>query len=240
MSDDVIDVIPGGGPVNAGGGNDRVNGSDVQDDISGGGQNDTIFGNEGNDILDGNDNADIIHGGGGLDTISGGSGQDRLHGDAGNDRMEGNLGLDMLFGGGGNDRMDGGGDNDMLVGGDHSDAIQGGDGDDKLYGDNVSDGNRNEGFADFFVFDKNDGHDKVFDFENGIDSIALLEGMDDLTFIQNGGRTVTMEYGNTVVKLFNVGTFGANGEDITADVLDDLIGTADFNVVAINDVEDLF
>jgi hypothetical protein len=81
-----------------------------------------------------------------LDLKIGSAGGDWLLGTAGNDRLYGRQGNDVLKGLGGDDRL-----RSKL-------------GDDRLWG---GDG------ADTFVFMKNGGHDRIMDFETGIDRINL-------------------------------------------------------------------
>ena len=101
--------------------------------------------------------------------------------------------------------MDGGAGNDRVYGQDGSDAVTGGDGDDVIYGDNANDGNDNEGYADFFVFDNDDGNDKVFDFEEGIDRVYLSDGatLDDVSFTVTGSGNTIMTYGLTTVTFYD-------------------------------------
>ncbi len=174
---------------------DVVNAGAGDDIVRTGVGNDEVFGGEGNDT---------IRAGGGLDFAFGGEGNDKLIGEGGNDRLFGGEGNDKVYGGVGNDRLDGGEGNDRIVGGVGSDLLRGGDGDDVMFGDVAGDNNNdNEGSADFFVFDADDGTDRVLDFEEDLDKI-VLEGVGTahFSFDANTGNTV-MTYGATTVTFFD-------------------------------------
>ncbi|WP_371260829.1 calcium-binding protein, partial [Myxosarcina sp. GI1] len=86
------------------------------------------------------------------DVIDGLQGNDVLLGRSGDDVLRGNSGDDLLLdGGSGSDRLDGGKGNDGLFGG-------------------IG--------ADEFVLRKGAGTDTIFDFQIGIDSLILAEGLD--------------------------------------------------------------
>ena len=144
---------------------------------------------------------DAVHSLGGNDTVYGGANRDRLYADSGDDALYGEGSNDKLYGGTGDDRLDGGGQNDRLYGGDGNDVIIGGDDDDVLYGDNPADANDAEGGIDIFVFDDDDGHDKVFDFETGLDTVQLTSG-GTYTLIYDGNDSL-LTYGNTVVTFYD-------------------------------------
>ena len=86
------------------------------------------------------------------ETLTGTSGRDDILAAQGNDRVLGLGGADVLKGGSGNDVLTGGAGNDLLEG---------------------------DSGADRFVLAAGDGHDRVRDFENGIDRIDLraFEGL---------------------------------------------------------------
>ncbi|MEP6497107.1 hypothetical protein [Microcoleus vaginatus] len=77
-----------------------------------------------------------------------------------------------MSGGEGNDSLYGGQASDILLGGNGSDFLSGENGDDSLSGGNGS---------DRFLISANYGSDIIFDFEVGIDFLALA---DNLTFSQ--------------------------------------------------------
>ena len=97
-----------------------------------------------------------------------GTGTDRddvYRGGYGDDQFFGRRGDDHLFGQNGDDDLRGGEGNDHIYGGEGSDHLDGGEGDDRIWGD--------EG-ADDFRFDAGHGHDRIFDFEPGTDSISVM------------------------------------------------------------------
>ena len=135
----------------------------------------TITGTDGDDDLVGTAGDNIIYGLGGNDKIRALEGQDKLYGGAGNDRLIGHEQNDKLFGGKGNDWLDGGKGDDILTGGKGADT--------------------------FFislkqVIDRQNGeihsnHDKVTDFELGIDKVAL------------SARHVSDEFQDLVIETFS-------------------------------------
>jgi Ca2+-binding RTX toxin-like protein len=105
-----------------------------------------------------------VYGGTGADIIRGGLGDDALFGDAGADVVRGNVGDDDLYGGADADVMYGGVGDDFLAGGVGIDVLRGGEGDDRLTGGTQ---------VDTFVFSRNQGTDRVTDFQNGTDKLDL-------------------------------------------------------------------
>lgn len=86
------------------------------------------------------------------DVINGQGGNDLLLGRSGDDLLRGNDGDDVLLdGGAGEDLLDGGAGNDGLFGG---------------------------ADADQFLLRAGDGADTIFDFEDGIDSLLLADGLE--------------------------------------------------------------
>ncbi|MEM1314875.1 MAG: matrixin family metalloprotease [Pseudomonadota bacterium] len=114
----------------------------------------------GRQILVGLDEGERLSGGAGRDQLYGEGGRDRLLGGGGNDRLEGGRGNDRLWGGGGDDRLDGGRGADRLDGGSGRDVLTGGRG------------------ADVFVLREGRGRDRVTDFEDGRDRIAVERDAD--------------------------------------------------------------
>ncbi|MCM2306611.1 MAG: hypothetical protein NDI91_03960 [Sulfuritalea sp.] len=102
----------------------------------------------------------------------------------------------MLRGNRGHNQLDGLGGNDTLLGGAGADVLNGGTGADRLVGG---------AGPDVFVFAAGDGGaglaaaDMLYDFEDGIDRIALAGGLDfsDLTISQGNGTDTAAS--NTVV-----------------------------------------
>lgn len=92
------------------------------------------------------------------------SGHDQLLGTDAPDVFDGSAGRDVLKGFGGPDILLGGGWSDRLVGGAGRDKLAGGQGVDKLTGG---------GGRDQFVFGRNDGRDRITDFQDDKDTLIL-------------------------------------------------------------------
>jgi Ca2+-binding RTX toxin-like protein len=99
------------------------------------------------------------------------------------DNISGTEGADVLIAGSGDNSMQGVGGNDYLDGDAGDDMLDGGSGIDRLLG--------GEG-KDVFIFNENTGLDIVYDFEDGIDHIALV-GLTDADY----GDVSISEYGAT-------------------------------------------
>lgn len=125
---------------------------------------DVLTGTEGNDFLTGRKGNDQLIGLGGDDTLAGNGGDDQLNGGAGNDQLNGGVRKDTLNGDAGNDILTGAGGKDILNGGDGDDYLDGKRGRDRYYG---GDG------ADVFVLSSKRGRDRLYDYQDGIDTIAL-------------------------------------------------------------------
>jgi Ca2+-binding RTX toxin-like protein len=163
--------------------------------------NDLLYGFDGNDWINGNQGNDVTDGGIGDDTLYGGKGFDSLTGAAGNDFMFGNRGEDILIGEKGDDSLRGGQSNDILLGNQGNDFLSGDLGDDSLVGDV---GN------DRFLLSTNSGIDTIFDFEDGIDLIALDSG---LTFSQ---LSITDSNSLTLIRLSATNEILATLNGVTA------------------------
>ena len=108
----------------------------------------------------------------------------------------GNASDNLLRGNRGHNQLDGLGGNDTLQGGAGADVLQGGTGSDRLVGG---------AGADVFAFAAGDGGaglaaaDMLYDFEDGIDRIALAGGLnfDNLSITQGNGTDTAA--GNTIV-----------------------------------------
>jgi Ca2+-binding RTX toxin-like protein len=100
----------------------------------------------------------------------GGIGNDVLFGDQGNDTLCGGSGDDILFGGSGDDVLFGDSGNDTLIGGFGNDTLMGDDG------------------SNTFILGSG-GTETIIDFTQGVDSLALLGGLDfnQLSFTQTNG-----------------------------------------------------
>ena len=147
---------------------------------------------------------DVINAGAGNDTLIANHGYDTLRGDEGDDKLYGGGAKDTLFGGADNDELFGGAGNDRLFGGDGDDIINGGNGDDVLFGDNSNGAKDGTVGSDIFVFDNDDGNDKIWDFSDGIDIVHLTSGgtSADLSFSYANGNTF-VSYGATNMTFFS-------------------------------------
>ncbi|MEM9219798.1 MAG: S8 family serine peptidase [Cyanobacteria bacterium P01_F01_bin.150] len=166
----------------------NLRGSADDDTLRGDDGDDVIRGRGGNDKLRGFDGSDRLIGGQGDDTLRGGNGNDTLNGNGGSDRLIGQAGDDLLNGGGGNDRLKGGAGSDELLGGRGNDTLVGG------------------ADSDIFVLKKNHGTDLIRDFNIGEDLIRLQGSLsfDDLSFVQQGNRTLIDARGETLAELRSV------------------------------------
>ncbi|MBB1248376.1 calcium-binding protein [Rhizobium sp. G21] len=109
----------------------------------------------GNDVIGTSAGDDIIYGGSGNDRIDARKGEDDVFGGSGNDTIFGGAHQDDIQGGSGVDVIDGGADRDMIGGGRGDDVLTGGSG------------------SDVFIFHTGDGVDRITDFRQGQDLIAL-------------------------------------------------------------------
>lgn len=160
---------------------DALLGNDMENVLFGGGENDRLIGRGGNDTLFGEHGNDYLMGGEGADTLVGGTGidtasylyaatgvtADLLHatrntGEAAGDSYQS---VEQLQGARtGSNRLLGDEGDNLLMGGSRSDRLTGRGGDDRLFG---GDG------ADIFAFYSGWGHDRVEDFEVGLDFVSL-------------------------------------------------------------------
>ena len=134
--------------------------------IGGGEHGDELEGTAAADLVIGFAGADELHGLGGADDLHGGDGGDRLAGGDGADILHGEGGRDVLRGGAEGDTLAGGGGVDVLFGGDGADRLNGGPGGDVLIGG-----------ADADIFSYGGGSDVVMDFELGLDTLVLADGV---------------------------------------------------------------
>ena len=139
-------------------GNNQLIGGADDDIFSGGDGNDLLLGRDGWDELNGDVGRDVLLGGRGDDILNGGSGFDILNGHAGRDNLDGGNGRDIVRGGSGEDLVAGGAQDDILRGGSE---------------------------ADTFVFTEGDGRDRIIDYTDGEDQIALaVDGIADIDDVQ--------------------------------------------------------
>ncbi len=87
-------------------------------------------------------------------------------------------GNDLSFGFSGGDTINGGADDDVIRGGNGADNLNGEAGDDILVGGNGNDNLTGGDGGDIFVLRSGQGIDSVTDFEDGVDKIAVLSGLE--------------------------------------------------------------
>ncbi|MCD8489797.1 MAG: DUF4347 domain-containing protein [Desertifilum sp.] len=182
-------------------------GGNCQTTISGTSGDDVLMGDEcrnfmlgeaGNDVLMGNQGSDTLLGGMGADTLYGGKGKDSLLGGEGDDSLMGNRCNDTLYGGKGND---------VLWGGKGDDYLEGGEGDDTLSGDRGSDTLVGGEGRDLFILRTETAStqmseaDLILDFEVGVDTIGLTDGVtpEDLILEAVEGNTLIRVAGSNQV-----------------------------------------
>jgi Ca2+-binding RTX toxin-like protein len=185
--------------VFAGDGDDTIYTYGSVDLILGERGNDYIESGAGNDIVRGGRGADNILAGAGRDNVSGGRGSDTAILGAGNDTYfetdkPGKSGSDRVFGALGNDKIRTGSSADVIKGGPGRDIINGGSGNDQLTGGPG---------ADTFVFGKNFGKDKIFDFGTGGDILKFDDAIwsadhGTLNQVQLISQFATVSDGNVV------------------------------------------
>ena len=193
--------------------------SDIEN-IIGGGYSDSLTGNSaGNEIYDlwGDDSLDGL---GGNDVLFAATGRNTINGGDGNDRIYGGYDDDHLLGGNGNDVIVG---DSALRGSIGQDTLEGGRGNDLLQG---------SGGADVFVFNSNEGTDKIGRInDQGTDVIARdfdvtadmldVSGMgyasaaDALQDLRQNGNYVELEKNGTTVQIY-----GLEVADLNADHFD--------------------
>lgn len=224
-------------------GRNRIEGGAGSDTIDGGWGNDVLVGDEGNDWIIGGHGNDYYIGGAGEDTASfigsdygvtvdlslplvaqnTGQGIDtffgveNVAGSALNDVIQGSNVANDLLGNEGGDWLWGRSGHDSLFGGDGDDILGGGLGNDALFGGDGADafwyGNDNLGLGDDFIYDFENGEDKIYFVDTpGISSFS------DIT-LENVGDTI-------VVVHFSNNPFG--GSVTLVDVNQNQIGSDDF------------
>lgn len=188
--------------LNGGNGNDTLYGGAGDDLIDVGNGNDTTDGGDGIDTLFwdhggllgavvdlqagrisydpayGPDNWDIILN---FENVRGRDGNKHIYGTDGSNTVQGSSGSDVIEGRGGDDVLVGdygrytGGINGSAFG--YDDTIIGGAGNDLLSGDLGNDILSGGSGADIFVVDSYYGTDRITDFEDGVDRLALYDGL---------------------------------------------------------------
>jgi|GEM_PF-821026 len=201
LEDDVIDGKSG---------NDRLRGEEGQDTLVGGDDNDEIIGGSDNDLLNGDNGGDRLYGDDGDDVINGGEINDLLKGGDGNDNLSGGEGRDRLYGENDNDTLSGGAGQDILYGGIGDDFLDGGTSEDFLTG--------NDG-RDIFLLSEGGKNDKIYDYLDGVDRLALPNSLDfnDLIITQADSHTeITIQAsGELIATLYNVNANAIDASDIT-------------------------
>ena len=101
---------------------------------------------------------------------------------------------DYMEGRNGRDTMSGGGGQDTLLGGNGADQITGGIGNDTLIGGT-------DAYRDVFVFASASGHDKITDFQDGVDRIEFTSGPTSFAqlHLSQSGVDVLVQFGTSSV-----------------------------------------
>lgn len=185
--------------------------------LRGGSGNDVVHGAAGNDSGQGDSGTDTFNGNGGNDLFFGGTGDDVLNGGDGNDALRGDTQNDTLNGDDGDDGLKGGSGNDILVGGDGTDTLLGENGDDTLTGGAGVDRITGGAGTDTFKLVDNFGFDKIFDFEDGSETLdftgnATINSIGDLiiTAFNLGADTKITDAGNAANFIILVGVTSGN------------------------------
>ncbi len=216
---DIVDALDGDDVLNGGLGNDVLNGQ---------GGNDTFFGSEGGDTFNGGDGIDrvlysLADSGVTVNLMDDSQNTGQAAGDIYDSieflfgsKYDDELTMDgadsLLNGLGGNDFLNAGAGDDKVYGGSGDDILIGGEGNDFLYGQTG---------ADVFVFSQGNGHDRIFGFEDGVDTLQFIggnayEGIGDfsqLIIYQDGNHTV-IEYNDDSVTLLNFDATLLTAEDV--------------------------
>ena len=204
-------------------GDDFLSGEKNQDTIAGGDGDDTVRAGKGDDLVFGELGSNLLFGDEGSDTICGGEGQDTVYGDIGSplpigstggkDQICGGLGNDLLFGNEGQDTVNGETGNDTLYGGKDEDSLLGSAGDDWLFGDQGNDTLVGGTGNDRFMLGEGLGSETILDFQNGLDSIGLMGG---LNFSQ---LSIVAENNSTLIRVTGSGQLLATLSNVPASVI---------------------
>ncbi|MEM7596210.1 MAG: M10 family metallopeptidase C-terminal domain-containing protein [Pseudomonadota bacterium] len=198
-----------------------LRGSDFKDSLTGTNSRNEIYGFDGADVLKGKGGQDLIKGGSGNDLILGGRGADEIVGGQGDadwasyasapSGVSVNLATGKGFRGdaegdslAGIERLKGSKHDDVLRGDDKANRLDGSGGDDILDGAKNADILNGGGGADVFVFRKNDGNDRIGDFEDGVDTLRFVGVRQSSVSVEDesGGARVNFDGGS--VKLEGV------------------------------------
>ncbi|MEG4630803.1 SdrD B-like domain-containing protein [Microcoleus sp. AR_TQ3_B6] len=204
-------------------GDDLLIGEENQDTIAGGDGDDTVRAGKDDDLVFGELGSNLLFGDEGSDTICGGEGSDTVYGDIGSplpigstggkDQICGGLGNDLLFGNEGPDTLNGETGNDTLYGGKDEDSLLGGAGDDWLFGDGGNDTLIGGTGNDRFMLGIDLGSETILDFQDGLDSIGLMGG---LNFSQ---LSIVAENNSTLIRVTGSGQLLATLSNVPASVI---------------------
>ena len=191
--DDRLNAAGGNDTIYGGAGNDLIDVGNGNDIVDGGDGVDTLFwdwGSLSGAIVDlqagrisydpayGPDNWDVILN---FENVRGRDGNKQIFGTDGSNIVQGSSGTDLIDGRGGDDVLVGdygrftGGLNGATSG--YNDTIRGGAGNDLLSGDLGADVLTGGSGADIFVVDSYYGTDRITDFEDSVDRLALYDGL---------------------------------------------------------------
>lgn len=189
--------------------------------LTGGAAADKLFGGAGNDVL---------RGGGGADRLDGGSGIDTASYASASARVVANLvvGTTMVFVGEakgdvliGIENLEGSGFGDVLSGNLGANTLWGMAGDDRLWGRGGADTLFGGEGADVFVFRPGSGADRVMDFQDNIDSLAIV-GLSSANSVDTALARATDVGGNVVFQFSATDSFTVLNTTKSA-LADDLI-----------------
>ena len=193
-------------------------GNGLNNVITGGALADRLLGAAGNDRLMGRAGADVLLGEAGDDTLQGGSGADRMDGGAGVDTASyasaaarvvvsltaastlvfaGEAAGDVLVG---IENLEGSGFGDILNGNLAANSIWGLAGDDRIWGRGGADVLFGGDGADTFVFKPGSGADRVMDFRDNVDTLAIA-GFAGANTVAKALAFATETAGNVVFQL---------------------------------------
>lgn len=185
---------------------DRLVGDYASNQLNGRGGDDVLRGEAGNDVLSGESGNDRLYGGSGNDILTGGWGRDFFSGGSGTDTVnfsndlvsEGpkyvNLGSGIAYDSSSRDyevlssieNIGGTRHNDFIVGSNGANELRGEGGNDTIEGGRGNDTLIGGQGIDTFVFDYAHGHDRIVDFQNGVDKIDFSDivGVDSIADLE--------------------------------------------------------
>ncbi len=153
-------------------GADKLQGGAGHDRLLGNAGNDALYGEAGNDVLIGGAGADRLDGGLGIDTASYQTATLRVVADmAAPNLASGDAKGDVFLG---IENLEGSGFADSLTGNTLANSIFGGAGDDRIWGHGGADSLFGGAGADVFAFKKASGSDRVMDFQDNVDTVAVI------------------------------------------------------------------